>query len=637
MCRTIATALVAAILGLLLFAQGTAAGRANDLPSIEQQLADKFTPIVALKTQTRACDSEGEPFVPAPVDVIFNDPRVSLRRHIKGGSAETDPVIKRAPVAADLYGLGEDYYLDLPGNPRNPGCGYEQWFRSRMAGFEPSVYARIRNEGSSLVLQYWFYYVFNDFNNKHESDWEMMQIVFDVPTVEQALSTEPVSIALAQHGGGETAEWNDRKLQEDGNQPIVYPAAGSHATFYSNGTYLGWGENGTGFGCDKATPPSTRVVLTPILLTEDISGPSSPLAWLTYQGTWGELSGGEYDGPTGPNMKGQWQLPLEWQANQRASSIKIPGASTSGPGPTQVFCSLSAFGSTLFTDLAMHPNRVLGFVAALLAAAIGLFVLGWPIIRAAFAMYRNYWRTFALIGIVLIPIGIIFSGLQYLATSLPPGNLLVQLLNEQSDNGNFAAAMVTGIFQQIANIAIVGPAVIEAFRQIELNEPLGVVEVYRRAFQRFPDTTKAVLIGGLVVVPLVFTVIGIPMVIWLLGRWAFTPQAVMLDGARGRAALQRSAASAGTYGHWLRSTCVILLLVIIGAAPGPIIGLALLILRSSSVSFANTVSSLVFAAFLPFSVLGLTLLYRQGQERHDASAQPLPPAPDTPPVLTTGR
>jgi hypothetical protein len=238
---------------------------------------------------------------------------------------------------------------------------------------------------------------------------------------------------------------------------------------------------------------------------------------------------------------------------------------------------------------------------------------------------------------VLIPIGIIFSGLQYLVTSLPPGNLLVQLLNEQSDNGNFAAAMVTGIFQQIANIAIVGPAVIEAFRQIELNEPLGVVEVYRRAFQRFPDTTKAVLIGGLVVVPLVFTVIGIPMVIWLLGRWAFTPQAVMLDGARGRAALQRSAASAGTYGHWLRSTCLILLLVIIGAAPGPIIGLALLILRSSSVSFANTVSSLVFAAFLPFSVLGLTLLYRQGQERHDASAQPLPPAPDTPPVLTTGR
>ena len=30
-----------------------------------------------------------------------------------------------------------------------------------------------------LAVQYWFYYTFNDFTDKHESDWEMAQVDFD--------------------------------------------------------------------------------------------------------------------------------------------------------------------------------------------------------------------------------------------------------------------------------------------------------------------------------------------------------------------------------------------------------------------------------------------------------------------------
>ena len=29
-----------------------------------------------------------------------------------------------------------------------------------------------------LALQYWMYYVFNDWNNLHEGDWEMIQLNF---------------------------------------------------------------------------------------------------------------------------------------------------------------------------------------------------------------------------------------------------------------------------------------------------------------------------------------------------------------------------------------------------------------------------------------------------------------------------
>jgi hypothetical protein len=40
-------------------------------------------------------------------------------------------VIAVAPTATDLFGAGENTYLDLPGNPLNPGCSYEQRAKER--------------------------------------------------------------------------------------------------------------------------------------------------------------------------------------------------------------------------------------------------------------------------------------------------------------------------------------------------------------------------------------------------------------------------------------------------------------------------------------------------------------------------
>ena len=596
---------------------------ASDATAAEQQLADKYVPIAELKTQTSECDSSGEQYLPAPVDVVFNDPQVALRERVNGGSSSTDPVIMRAPAAADLHDLGANYYLDLPGNPRDPGCGYAKWFRTRMAGYAPTTYAHVLTDDGKLVLQYWFYYVFNDFNNKHESDWEMMQLVFDAPTAQQALATAPSSMILAQHGGGETAKWTDKKVQKDGDHPIVYPSAGSHATQYSNGVFVGWGENGTGFGCDTTTAPSTRVPLTAVLLPDGAVGASSPFAWLTYKGSWGELSGGEYDGPTGPADKTQWTSPIAWQARQRSSSLDVSGASAAfGPGPTTVFCHVSAFGSTLFTRLGTDPNGVYAVVAAVIAATAGLFFISRKTIGEALVLYRRHWKAFIVIGLVLIPVGLVFNEFQYLVRSVPPGEQLFGVLNDQNHDGNFAAALIVGVGQHIVGIVIVGPAVIEAFRRIELGERLDVVAIYREAFRRFPDTAKAVLLATVIVAPLTLVVVGVPIAVWLLVRWIFTPQAVMLDGQRGRAALKRSATAAGKFSHWLRTAGSSLLLFLIGAAPGPIVGLGFLIFRSSSVEFANGVSSFIFAAFLPFSFLGYTVLYRNRQKRQSELAHP---------------
>jgi hypothetical protein len=124
-------------------------------------------------------------------------------------------LVKRGPTAADLWGLPDGYYIDLPGDPINPGCGYEQQFRNWNDGRQPSVYAHLatdRLHPGKLAVEYWFYYTFNDFTDKHESDWEMAQVDFDASNAAEALRTEPYEVDLSQHAGGERSGWTDTKL-----------------------------------------------------------------------------------------------------------------------------------------------------------------------------------------------------------------------------------------------------------------------------------------------------------------------------------------------------------------------------------------------------------------------------------------
>jgi hypothetical protein len=601
-------------------------------PSAAQQLADKYAPIVMVKQQEDACDNDGEPYLPAPVEVVFDNPDIVLRQNMGDGPSADDPIVVEAPTAADLAGRGTNVYLDFPGNPRDPGCTYERWFAERMAGRDPVAYAHIVSDPTGrLALQYWFFFVFNDFNNTHESDWEMIQLLFDVPTAEEALSREPVAVALAQHGGGETAEWNDPKLQRDGTRPIVYTAAGSHATQYGSTTYLGWGENGTGFGCDETSGPSQLVPVTAILVPDNVSDPNDPFAWTTFGGRWGEKATWEYNGPVGPYRSDKWVDPFTWHGTLRDSSLEVPAADTLGPGPTEVFCSLTTFGSTLLTRYKVYPGLVLAIVVGILLAVVGLFVASRRTIGRAWSIYREEWRIFALLGLVLIPVGLVANGFQYLVVEYPPGKQIAEVMNN-SPAARLIAALTVGSVQQLISIVLVGPAVIQAYATIEAGETSGFVETYRAVLRRFATLFHAVVRPLLIIVLLALTIVGIPWAIFYTVRWLFVSQAVILDGAdRHREARARS--EAAVHGHWPRTAITQLALILIGAAPGPLLGMVMLIFLSRSVEFVNAVSSLVYAAFLPFSVLGLTVLYRTLMRRrpHTAAARAelIAPTPST--------
>ena len=58
-------------------------------------------------------------------------------------------VIAIAPTATDLFAAGENTYLDLPGNPLNPGCSYEKWAREIAVGTPTTAYAHVVTEPGS--------------------------------------------------------------------------------------------------------------------------------------------------------------------------------------------------------------------------------------------------------------------------------------------------------------------------------------------------------------------------------------------------------------------------------------------------------------------------------------------------------
>ena len=310
--RRVVAGVVIGAVSAALVALGGGTAHAADGTAV-QQLADAYAPIVVIRTQTTPCGA-GEPYLPVSVDSVLGQPSVTLMG--PGGQSLA------APTSADLAGKGDGWYLDLPGKPLNPGCDYEQWFAQTWGGKPAVLYARAATDPDHpgmLALQYWFWWVFNDWNDKHEGDWEMIQLLFPVGTVEQALTSTPESIAFAQHEGSETAPWADTKVHRQGNHIVVYPAAGSHAAYYTQAQWFGKSA-AAGFGCDNTLAPGT--ILHPqIQVMPD--QPTPGFEWLSFTGRWGEKAPSFNNGPTGPNTKTQWAHPVTWQQQGGRSPVDV--------------------------------------------------------------------------------------------------------------------------------------------------------------------------------------------------------------------------------------------------------------------------------------------------------------------------
>jgi len=107
-----------------------------------------------------------------------------------------------------------------------------------------SYYARVIYQDDWIVLQYWFFYAFNNWRsgfkgvNDHESDWEMICIYLYETS---AGEVQPEWVAYASHdfqGDDLRRRWDDPELEKVGEHPVVYAGAGSHASYFQQGEYM---------------------------------------------------------------------------------------------------------------------------------------------------------------------------------------------------------------------------------------------------------------------------------------------------------------------------------------------------------------------------------------------------------------
>lgn len=299
---------------------------ATAAPSDEQALAERFAPVVRLVDQDHEC-GPGEPYQPSDVDAFLDNDGVALR-----GPWTQDDLIKVAPSAADLGAGRAEYHLDVPGNPLQPGCDYERWARTVTTGTQPTTYAHVATEDGyddRLALQFWFYYPFNDYDNKHESDWEMIQLVFAATDPAEALEQAPIAVGFSQHEGVETSEWDDPKLEiVDGTHPVVHVAAGSHANFYDSALYLGRSAS-QGFSCDDTREPDHDVPPAVQVIPHDPDAAGAAFPWIGYEGRWGQREQPPPDQTRcgcSTTTRHPCSSPSSWSCSSRStSSVAPPG------------------------------------------------------------------------------------------------------------------------------------------------------------------------------------------------------------------------------------------------------------------------------------------------------------------------
>jgi hypothetical protein len=104
-------------------------------------------------------------------------------------------------------------------------------------------YGRVLRQDGWVVLQYWYFYIFNTWRsgyvgaNDHEADWEMICIYL----TETGEEIKPEWVACAAHdysGDDLRRRWDDPEVRKEGDHPVVYCGAGSHAAYFSPGEYL---------------------------------------------------------------------------------------------------------------------------------------------------------------------------------------------------------------------------------------------------------------------------------------------------------------------------------------------------------------------------------------------------------------
>jgi hypothetical protein len=200
----------------------------SEVPAEEAlALAQRFAPILKLHST--------EPFVPISRAAYVG--RTSLKeqegrfeRLVKGKLGIDDlPDV----MGSCLPLRGCLFFLDVRGAEPDPpkrvqGSYLDIQKQLVREGARPTVQFHVTryDDTGDYAVQYWFLYIFNYRLNEHESDWEQITVRVDA-------DEKPVSALYSAHEGGNTRPW--AQVEKEGEHPVVYPALGSHANYFTPG------------------------------------------------------------------------------------------------------------------------------------------------------------------------------------------------------------------------------------------------------------------------------------------------------------------------------------------------------------------------------------------------------------------
>jgi RsiW-degrading membrane proteinase PrsW (M82 family) len=287
------------------------------LPEKDLELARRYAPVFTFHPD--------EVFRPQPVEVIVEQARLRQSRRLW-----FDANVLLSLDVPDLLGFesDEDHFLDVWYGDSGSSA-YTNYSAHRLyyaaalspeaGGLPVTVYAHVvRDEVPGVVtIQYWAFYFYNDWFNKHEGDWEMAQVIL-------AEAGEPQWVVLSQHHGGTRRAWTQAPVEE-GTHPVAYVALGSHANYFAGNEIY---PNGKDVGNTRVeimdrTGSAGRAIPEVILIPGRANVAAEPkdwpgAGWLPFRGHWGELAAqSDFGGPLGPADKGaQWESPYAWSMAQ---------------------------------------------------------------------------------------------------------------------------------------------------------------------------------------------------------------------------------------------------------------------------------------------------------------------------------
>jgi hypothetical protein len=584
----------------------------------ERALAARYAPVVRLVSQDKEC-GPGEPYQPMDVNALFGSDTVALR-----GPWSAADLVKIGPTAEDISKGLYQYHLDFPGNALEPGCDYERWAHRVTERHKPTVYAHVGADPTHpgrLALQYWLFYAYNDWNNLHEGDWEMIQLVFDAADAHDALARTPTSVGYSQHEGAERASWDSSKLERvGGTHPVVYPAAGSHANFFDAGLFLGSSAS-EGVGCDDTGGPHHDLQPVVATIPSDPAQARKQFPWLAFEGRWGELQPSFFNGPTGPNLKTQWTEPIEWSQDWRDRSFSVPTASVFGTTATDFFCRAIGGGSSALVRLVSRPALFTLVAAALVLLLIYLLSrTTWrPAAPLRLAHRRAWGQTLAAasrmyaaqlplvlgIGVLFIPVSLLVVLLQAL---LLRGTSVLGLESGAEGNSFLAfLAVAIGTALTLLGLGLVQAATSRALVELDGGRPIGPLRAYWLARDSIRPLLGALFVAALAESLLASSIYLLPLAIWLAGRWALVAPSIELEELSALAGLRRSTRL--VRGKWFKVTSLIVVGAALAIVIGPLVGVALILTTGAPFWLINLVAGVVYALTMPLVAITTVYVY----------------------------